>query len=200
MSSKWIIPLFLLGLLFVGTGILIGKSSNSSAPVVKVLPSPTPSVPSITLPTSRETSEAPKVEGSNVVKVTRVIDGDTIQVLLSGKVETVRLIGIDAPETVDPKKPVQCFGRQASDKAKEMLENKSVLLENDPTQGERDKYKRLLDFVFLQDGTNFDQFMLRQGYAREYTYKTPYKYQKEFRAAQELARNEKLGLWSSCPQ
>ena len=71
--------------------------------------------------------------------VTKVVDGDTIAVEMNGKKETVRLIGLDTPETVEPRKPVQCFGKQASDKAKEILSGKRVRLEMDASQGERDK-------------------------------------------------------------
>jgi len=132
-------------------------------------------------------------------KVIYVIDGDTIKVLISGKNDTVRLIGIDAPETVDPQKPVQCFGKEASIEAKEILTNRTVILESDPTQGERDKYGRLLRYVFLQNETNFDEFMISQGFAREYTYlNNPYKYIKEFKNAENQAKENKKGLWSKC--
>ena len=130
-------------------------------------------------------------------KVIKVIDGDTIVIEIENKHETVRLIGIDAPETVDPRKTIQCFGKEASNKAKEMLNNKSVFLEADSTQGERDKYQRLLRYVFLQDRTNFNKLMIEQGYAHEYTYKSnPYKYQKGFKKAEKEARENKKGLWA----
>jgi micrococcal nuclease len=131
--------------------------------------------------------------------VSYVIDGDTIKVLMNGREDTIRLIGIDAPETVDPNKPVQCFGKEASAKAKEILDNKTIILESDPTQGERDKYGRLLRYVFLQDGTNFDKFMISEGFAYEYTYQNNhYKYVEEFKNAQDQAKENKKGLWSYC--
>ncbi|MDO8639512.1 MAG: thermonuclease family protein [bacterium] len=129
--------------------------------------------------------------------VLKVVDGDTIDVELSGKKEAVRLVGIDTPEVVDPRKSVQCFGKEASAKAKEILSGKRVRLEQDPTQGNRDKYGRLLRFVFLEDGTNFNKLMIDQGFAHEYTYQSnPYKYQKEFIEAEKLARENKKGLWA----
>jgi|SRR5215216_1170712 len=67
--------------------------------------------------------------------VTDVVDGDTIKVRMSGKEETLRLIGIDTPETVDPRKSVQCFGKEASNKARELLSGKNVRIEMDATQG-----------------------------------------------------------------
>ncbi len=133
---------------------------------------------------------------STLYIVSSVIDGDTIQVIIDGKKETLRLIGIDTPETVDPRKPVQCFGKEASAKAKSLLSGKSVRLEADPTQGERDKYQRLLRYVFLEDGTNFNKLMISEGYAHEYTYNTPYKYQSEFKQAQKEAETNKVGLWA----
>lgn len=133
---------------------------------------------------------------SNLYNVISVIDGDTIQVVIDSKKETLRLIGIDTPETVDPRKPVQCFGKEASAKAKSLLSGKSVRLESDPTQGERDKYQRLLRYVFLEDGANFNKLMISEGYAHEYTYNVPYKYQSEFRQTQKEAEENKRGLWA----
>lgn len=129
-------------------------------------------------------------------EVIKVIDGDTITVKINGKTETIRLIGIDSPESVDPRKPVQCFGKEASDKAREILIGKKVSLEYDSTQGDKDKYKRLLRYVFLEDGTNFNKLMISEGYAHEYTYNTQYKYQDEFKEAEKNARENNRGLWA----
>lgn len=131
-------------------------------------------------------------------KVTYVVDGDTIKVLINNKEDTVRLIGIDSPEVLDERKPVQCFGREASSKAKEILTGKTIILESDPTQGNRDEYGRLLRYVFFNN-LNFNKLMLDEGYAREYTFKNnPYKYQSEFVQAEKGAEKEKKGLWGSC--
>jgi len=129
--------------------------------------------------------------------VVRVVDGDTVDVLIDDKTERLRLIGIDTPETLDPRKPVQCFGKEASDRAKSLLSGAKVSLEQDSSQGERDKYGRLLVYVFLEDGTNFNKYMIAEGYAHEYTYRVPYKYQTEFKTTQTEARNSEKGLWSS---
>jgi len=134
--------------------------------------------------------------------VIKVVDGDTISVDIGGTIEIIRLIGINTPETVDPRKPVECFGAEASNKAKELLTNKKVRLENDLTQGERDKYNRLLRYVWLEDGTFFNKEMIRDGYAYEYTYNAPYKYQAEFKQAETEAKTGKTGLWAdgACSQ
>lgn len=127
--------------------------------------------------------------------VTAVVDGDTLKVNIDSKDEALRLIGMDTPETVDPRKPVQCFAKEASAKAKETLAGKKVRLEADPSQGERDKYGRLLRYIFLEDGTFFNQMMIEDGYSHEYTYNTPYKYQQDFKQAETRAREGKKGLW-----
>ncbi len=144
------------------------------------------------LPFSTSTPTDVATKFYNVVKV---IDGDTISVNMDGQTITVRLIGLDTPETVDPRKPVQCFGKEASNKAKEVLTGASVNLVKDETQGDKDKYNRLLRYVYLKDGTNFNKMMIEEGYGHEYTYDIPYKYQKEFQQAELDARKNKKGLW-----
>lgn len=129
-------------------------------------------------------------------KVVKVVDGDTIDVNINEKIERIRLIGIDTPEIVDPRKTVQCFGKEASDKAKLLLNNQLVSLEGDSTQGERDKYNRLLRYVFLKDGVSFNELMISEGYAHEYTYNLPYKYQNEYKNAEKSARENKRGFWA----
>lgn len=140
--------------------------------------------------------EVPQQPGEPLYKVVKVIDGDTLDVAIDGKTERLRLIGIDTPETVDPRKTVQCFGKEASDKAKELLQNSSVRLEEDTSQDSRDKYGRLLRYVYLEDGTNYNKYMIAEGYAHEYTYQVPYVYQAEFKAAEKSARENNRGLWS----
>jgi micrococcal nuclease len=134
-------------------------------------------------------------KGRGFFAVARVIDGDTFEANVNGAIEKVRVIGIDTPETVDPRKPVECFGVEASNRAEVILSGQSVRLEYDPTQGERDKYGRLLRHAFLKDGTNFGLLMIREGYAHEYTYAVPYKYQQEYKEAQNYARENLFGLW-----
>lgn len=134
-------------------------------------------------------------------KVVKIIDGDTIDVSINGKTERIRLIGVDTPETVDPRKSVQCFGKEASAKTKELIEGKNVILESDYSQGDKDKYNRLLRYVSLIDGTLINKKLIEDGFGFEYTYNIPYKYQKEFKEAQKQAENNKRGLWADnvCP-
>jgi len=124
--------------------------------------------------------------------VTKVIDGDTIQ-LENGR--KVRYIGIDTPETVHPNKPIQCFGKEASNKNKELVYGKRVRLEKDIS--DRDKYGRLLRYVYVDDiFVNLE--LVEQGYATVYTYPPDVKYQDKFLAAQRRAIKNNRGLWGIC--
>lgn len=151
--------------------------------------------------TSGQTStaaESPVVPGDNVsgpYPVSKVVDGDTIWVERDGRRVKVRLIGIDTPEIHDPRKPVQCFGQEATAAAESMLAGKQVLLEADPSQASIDRYGRDLAYVWV-DGILANLVMIQGGYAHEYTYNVPYRYQTLFRAAQQHAERGGLGLWS----
>ncbi|MEK7202935.1 MAG: thermonuclease family protein [Patescibacteria group bacterium] len=125
-------------------------------------------------------------------KVIRVIDGDTIEI---ENKEKVRYIGIDAPETVDQRKPIQCFGKEAFNKNKELVEGKITRLEKDIT--DKDKYNRLLRYVWVKDVfVNLE--LVKQGFAYSYSYPSDIKYQDLFIKAQQEAMKAKRGLWGSC--
>jgi endonuclease YncB( thermonuclease family) len=130
-------------------------------------------------------------------RVTGVDDGDTIKVEQDGNNETVRLIGIDTPETKDPRKPVQCFGEAASRQTKAWLLGKAVRLEPDPLGDNRDKYNRLLRYVYLPDGTLINAQLIEQGYAFAYTI-FPFEKLDQFRKLEAQARSDNRGLWSGC--
>ncbi len=129
-------------------------------------------------------------------KVTKVTDGDTIHIMMEGNDEVVRLLGINTPETVDPRRSVECFGKESSDRMKDIAKGQIVKLEYDDSQSLRDTYGRLLAYVYLEDGQMINRKMIAEGYAYEYTYLTPYKYQREFRQLQKLAQSSSRGLWS----
>jgi len=172
------------------------QQSTSSSPtiIITTTTKPTLIVEEILPPTQTPT---PTKTNNEMAKVVRVIDGDTIDVSINGNVERVRIIGINTPETVDPRKSVECFGSEASKKAKDHLDGKTVELEVDPTQGNKDKYNRLLRYVWLDKGSvDFGKLMIATGYAYEYTYNLPYKYQMEYKQAQKEAEAAKLGLWA----
>lgn len=183
--------LFVFGLFLLSSTLLLDNKATH-APISKnPIPSVAPTV-AVVSPASAVLGDTSKVKA----QIVKVVDGDTIHVEIEGKKETVRLIGIDTPETVDPRKKVQCFGKEASDYAKSLLEGKTVYLEEDDTQGTRDKYQRLLAYIFLEDGTNINQLLIAQGYAYEYTYNDPYIYQAAFKESQRLALENKKGLWA----
>jgi micrococcal nuclease len=125
-----------------------------------------------------------------LARVDSVIDGDTFR--LENR-EKVRLIGIDAPETNHPGKPVEYFGKEASEFTERMLEDKKVRLEMDVQ--ERDKYGRLLAYVYLEDSTFVNAELLKQGYAQVATYPPNVKYVELFVKLQKEARENKRGLW-----
>ena len=163
--------------------------------------SPTPSVVIVrTTPTLSPTTilipNLSTTPNTKTYTVIQVVDGDTIKVSMDDIKTTIRLIGVDTPETVDPRKPVQCFGKEATNKMLELLHNKIALLEEDKSQGDKDKYGRLLRYVFLPDETNVNKTLIQEGYAYEYTYDLPYKYQDAFKKAQISARESKRGLWA----
>ncbi len=130
-------------------------------------------------------------------KVSRVIDGDTLEIENNGSFQKIRLIGVDTPETSDPRKEIECFGVEASNKSKELLEGKQIRLESDPTQQNKDRYERLLRYIYLEDGTNINLYLIAEGYAHEYTYDKPYEQQVEFIKAEDDARKQENGLWNN---
>ncbi len=134
-------------------------------------------------------------------EVIKVIDGDTVTIKMREKNETLRLIGIDTPETNDARAGVECFGAEATAYLKKII-GKRVAVETDSSQGERDKYKRLLVYLFAENGVHLNQKMIEDGYAYEYTYDDDYKYQDTFKAAEAAAREGGKGLWApdACPK
>jgi micrococcal nuclease len=176
--------------------------------LVRDMESAVDSTPEVDLPSTSAVDELPSASlasssdlhlessSSQFFSVVRVVDGDTIVIAREGRNETLRLIGVNTPETVDPRRPVECFGKEASAFATRVLSGAEVRVEGDPSQGEKDKYGRTLAYLFLSDGTFFNLSLVREGYAYEYTYNEPYRYQKEFRDAERSARAEGKGLWA----
>lgn len=130
-------------------------------------------------------------------RVTTFTDGDTIAVDMNGTTEKVRMIGVDTPETHDPRKSVQCFGQAASDYTKQLIGNNNVRLEADPTNTNRDRYNRLLRYVYLPDGRLVNAEIIKNGYGFAYTH-FPFTKIEEFKGYQQQAESTQLGLWGSC--
>lgn len=130
-------------------------------------------------------------------EVQSISDGDTIKVRIAGKTETIRLIGIDTPETKDPRVGVQCYGVAASNKMSELVKDKWVRLEADTQSDDRDRYGRLLRYIYLEDETFINEQMVSQGYAFAYTLYPNDKLEK-FRGWEAQAKANNRGLWSGC--
>jgi micrococcal nuclease len=150
----------------------------------------------------------PVIDSQIYYPVTYVVDGDTFKVDVGGsanpnasrtsKIITIRVLGINTPETVDPRKPIECYGPEASAKGKELLADRKVRLVFSPNREVKDKYGRYLAYAYRDDGLFYNEEMIKDGYAYEYTVGSAYSMQKDFRAAQSVAQKAKLGLWSAC--
>lgn len=188
-----------------GSGLFIGgvkNSPNSSQKVLEQQDTTGLNVAGVQIVPSNTSDQTEKPAPTRDIRqqaiLVKVIDGDTIAVSINGENEVVRIIGIDTPEVVDPRQKVECFGKESSDWARLTLQdNKILLLEPDPSQGDRDKYQRLLRYVWINGGEiDFGKFMIDTGYASEHTYNLPYKYQNEYKEVEKEARGAKKGLWA----
>ncbi len=150
--------------------------------------------PSAPVGPTASSSPVDTASGTNAV-VTRVIDGDTIEVRHRGELLTVRLIGIDTPESVAPGEPVQCFALEASSYTTERLDGERVRLEFDVER--IDPFERTLAYVWLGDEL-FNETLVREGYAFVATFPPNVRYVERFRAAQREARSADRGVWGKC--
>lgn len=138
-----------------------------------------------------QTGKEPKAAINEGI-VVKVVDGDTIIVSGFG---SVRLIGVDTPETVDPRKPVECMGPEASEFTKRIALGKKVQLKGDPLAGD-DPHGRTLAYVFLPGGSLLNEEVLRRGYGKTTSFH--YQRKKAFLAAEREARSKRLGGWTEC--
>jgi micrococcal nuclease len=129
--------------------------------------------------------------------VDHFVDGDTVAVDMNGHVESVRFIGIDTPETHKPDTPVQCYGPEASAYTRKLIGSGKVRLVSDPQSTDRDRYDRLLRYVYLQDGTLVNRRLVEQGYAFYYPY-FPFDKSADFSSVQKTAKAAGKGLWGKC--
>lgn len=160
--------------------------------------------PSSETPSSATNSSAPPSVSQKAVsnqpglyEVVRFSDGDTITVNMNGKNESVRMIGIDTPETHRPNSPVQCYGPAASAFTKNLIGDNRVRLESDPENTNRDRYDRLLRYVYLPDGRLVQEEVLKNGYGFAYT-QFPFTKKADFVALEAEAQQENKGLWGNC--
>jgi micrococcal nuclease len=138
------------------------------------------------------------LEANAVVR--RIVDGDTLVVDTGGVDERVRLIGIDTPESVDPRRPVMCFGKEAAAHLERLVPpGTPVRLERDVEA--RDRYDRLLAYLFrASDGRFVNLAMVEDGFAQQYTYPPNVRHDRAFGEATRAARSRGVGLWSACPE
>lgn len=133
----------------------------------------------------------------DLATIVSVVDGDTIVLSVQNQTETVRLLGIDTPETVHPTRPIECFGPEASAFTKATLEKGSVVkLVRDVEP--RDRYQRLLVYLFLTDGTLFNQLLIDRGLARTLSIEPNTAFASQFASHESSARNRRVGLWLYC--
>ncbi len=195
-SSKALTISVLVGVI-LGIGLIFGGISSvneaTEVPLSSIQPISTPllqaSSPSATL----------GVEGQSA-NVLKVVDGDTIEVEYGGKSYKLRYIGIDTPETVDPRRPVGCFGKEASNENKNLVGGKNVVLQKDIS--DMDKYGRLLRYVYLplSEGKFLfvNDHLVRNGFAKVSNFPPDVKFTNQFLDAQKEAQENSRGLWGSC--
>jgi micrococcal nuclease len=143
------------------------------------------------------------IDPARAYPVIEVIDGDTLKTYIDGHEAAIRLLGIDTPEVVDPRKPVQCYGPEASQETKSLLAgaSSSVYIAFNPAYERVDMYGRFLAYVRRSsDGLFINEFLVANGYAREYTFdeKKPYQYQSLFKRDEAAAKRDGKGLWGAC--
>lgn len=179
-------------LLFLGflTSIILGSNNSPNGNTLIEPPAPTPTIEAQQSPNPNISIQAtPIPEDSNIALITNVIDGDTIA---TADGQRIRYIGIDTPETVDPNRPIGCYGKEASNKNKELVLGKEVYLEKDVS--ETDKYGRLLRYVWVGDKM-INKILVEEGFAQASSYPPDVKYQSEFTRLNNQARENKIGLW-----
>lgn len=184
--------LVVLGLLVAGCASPAGVPDPTSPPVPVAATTAASSAPPTAAPTPTTTA-TPGVARVRA-EVISVTDGDTIRVRIDGQSVPVRYIGIDTPETVDPRQDVQCFGREASAFNAKLVAGKVVELEKDVS--ETDRFQRLLRYVYV-DGKMVNEELVRGGFARSSSYPPDVKYQAQFQALEDEARTQNIGLWAA---
>jgi endonuclease YncB( thermonuclease family) len=129
--------------------------------------------------------------------VSHFVDGDTIGVDMDGHEEKVRFVGVDTPETHKPNTPVQCYGPAAAAFTKNTIGSNRVKLVSDSLSTNRDRYNRLLRYVYLPDGTLVNEKIIQNGFGFYYPY-FPFSMSAKFAADQQQAQVAHKGLWGNC--
>jgi len=145
----------------------------------------------------RRSSSKIQANQPGLYEVADFIDGDTIAVDMNGTKETIRMIGVDTPETHRPNTPVQCYGPEAAAFTEKLIGRSRVRLQADPLDTNRDRYGRLLRYIYLPDGRMVETELISRGYGFAYL-SFPFEKSGQFAALQASAKAAKKGLWGSC--
>lgn len=181
------------GMGLVTLGLLTAENVSKSQPK---------SSPPISVKTYEAGPSAVQVQGVTGERayVDKVIDGDTMDVTIEGSKYKVRFIGVDTPETKDPRRPVGCFGKEAASETKSLIEGRMVILQKDVSS--TDRYDRLLRYVYLPVDDSkmifINDYLVREGYAKVLTYPPDVKFNEQFLEAEKQAREQNRGLWGKC--
>lgn len=151
------------------------------------------------------------IDPTKLYLVTDVIDGDTIKVRIDEKRITIRLLGVNTPEVLDPRKSAECYGKESSAETKKLLSGREVRISLNPNYEHVDKYDRLLAYIWLKNDLNgnsrattseifINDYLIKEGFGREYTFNKnkPYQYQKLFSSDESEAQRLDKGLWKNC--
>lgn len=145
----------------------------------------------------------PGTSGMTEAQVTRVVDGDTLKVQINGLEEeqTIRIIGVDTPETKDPNQEVMCYGAEATAKTQDLVDRAEGQVQLEKDISETDRYGRLLRYVWISNGdgrTMLNEELVKGGYARAVDYPPDVKYRDRFSAEEQRAQQQHIGLWGAC--
>ena len=143
-------------------------------------------------PIKTDSAKIAQTQNKKLYQILEVVDGDTVKI---SEIGTLRLIGIDTPETKDPRKVVQCFGKESSENAKKLLSGQKVWLEYDESKSKTDKYRRTLAYIFREDGYFYNLEAVKNGFAHSYR-EYPHPKLDEFNLAEKQAREGKIGFWA----
>ncbi len=190
--------IFILGIIGCGGASEEGSQPSPTPSSAVASSEPSPSLSPIVAPSPSTVTQPARTDA----QVVEVVDGDTLKVSIGGGPrQTLRIIGVDTPETKDPRQPVMCFGAEATAKTQELVDPAGGHVQLEKDVSDTDKYDRLLRYFWLlnSDGQRMlNEELVKGGYAQVSTYPPDVKYQDQFLAAQQQARATGAGLWGAC--
>jgi micrococcal nuclease len=197
-SKKKIFVLWILLLISIPLFLLIGESQDEIVYVTTTGKAYHSELYRVNIFDLKKSSDA-NIDLMLQANVIKHIDGDTVRVRFSNppkglsSEETIRLLGVDTPETVHPNKAAQRFGKEASEYTENSLLGKDVYIAFDWSL--RDRYKRLLAYIYTESGSCFNAILIQEGYGHAYL-RYPFQFMEEFKLLEQEARQQKRGLWA----